>query len=342
MKVVEMFNHKGGVSKTTSTFHVAWMLTKLGKRVLIVDGDPQCNMTSLFLGDMFEDYYDNDATKRQNIKDGVSAAFEGKPNPIEAIECLSHPKNNMLYLIPGHMDLAEYESPLSLALLGSSSIVTLQNLPGAIYCLIERCAEQYNIDYTFIDMNPGLTALNQIFFMYADGFIAPVNPDPFSIMSLRTLSKTLPRWEKWYKANVESFQSAAYPLPEKTPGFIGEIIQRFNVRNKKPAKAYEDKISEIKDYIEQEFCTAMASESMLFDISNLISRGILQDHCLGEVPDYGSLIQRANEAMLPVFDLDQEAMQTQGLVYTRMDENREKFSKLYRKIGEVIIELLEV
>lgn len=40
-KVIVLFNHKGGVSKTTTTFNLAWKLTELGKKVLMVDGDPQ-------------------------------------------------------------------------------------------------------------------------------------------------------------------------------------------------------------------------------------------------------------------------------------------------------------
>jgi cellulose biosynthesis protein BcsQ len=44
-KVVALFNHKGDVSKTTTTFHLGWMLAKLGRSVLLVDADPQCNLS---------------------------------------------------------------------------------------------------------------------------------------------------------------------------------------------------------------------------------------------------------------------------------------------------------
>jgi len=43
MKTVAFFNHKVGVGKTTLTFNIAASLATLGKRVLIVDADPQCN-----------------------------------------------------------------------------------------------------------------------------------------------------------------------------------------------------------------------------------------------------------------------------------------------------------
>jgi len=49
-QVVAFFNHKGGVSKTTSAFHVGWKLAERGHKVLLVDADPQCNLTGLVLG----------------------------------------------------------------------------------------------------------------------------------------------------------------------------------------------------------------------------------------------------------------------------------------------------
>lgn len=71
-KVIVLFNHKGGVSKTTTTYHVGWKLTEYGKKVLLVDGDPQCNLTSLLLGEYFDEYYTNSQTSKNNIKDAVN------------------------------------------------------------------------------------------------------------------------------------------------------------------------------------------------------------------------------------------------------------------------------
>lgn len=41
LKTISLFNHKGGVSKTTTTFNLGWMLANLGKKVIMVDLDPQ-------------------------------------------------------------------------------------------------------------------------------------------------------------------------------------------------------------------------------------------------------------------------------------------------------------
>jgi len=44
-KRIVLFNHKGGVSKTTSVYNLSWMLSR-NHRVLVVDADPQCNLSS--------------------------------------------------------------------------------------------------------------------------------------------------------------------------------------------------------------------------------------------------------------------------------------------------------
>jgi chromosome partitioning protein len=50
MPIISLFNHKGGVSKTTTAFNLGWAMADRGHRVLMVDGDPQCNLTGTVLG----------------------------------------------------------------------------------------------------------------------------------------------------------------------------------------------------------------------------------------------------------------------------------------------------
>lgn len=338
-KIVVLFNHKGGVSKTTTTYNLAWALTRLGKKVLLVDGDPQCNLTGLLLGDKFDEYYSSDKTMHNNIKDAVKVAFEGKPNPIEAINCYTHIANAELYLIPGHMDLSEFDSALSLSLYSNNAISTLQNLPGAFYRLIELCAEKYCIDYVFIDMNPGLSAINQTFFMSSDAFIVPTNPDPFSLMALKTLTTILPRWKDWFERSKEYFLNASYPLPNTEMKFIGEVIQRFNLRNKKPASPYVRRIEEIKDYIENMFVPALASKNMTYDISVLIQKNILTDHCLAELSEFGALLQKANEYNIPVIAVTEQQIGV-GYVMEQMREKQSLITQSFEKMAGIILELV--
>lgn len=340
-KTIVLFNHKGGVSKTTSTYNLGWKLSALGKKVLLVDADPQCNLTSLLLGDNFDDYYINEPTSSANLKDAVRVAFEGKPRPILAIDCFTPDANPNLFLIPGHMDLSEYDPSLSLALNSNNAISTLQNLPGAFYELIKLCSEKYDIDYVLIDMNPGLSAINQTFFMSSDAFIIPTNPDPFSIMALKTLKAVLPRWKRWSLQSREIFKDASYPLPNTEMKFIGEIVQRFNLRNQRAARPYQGKIDEIKTYVEDELVPELEKHSMTYDISELIGSGRLENHCLAEISEFGALLQKANISMVPVFALTDQQIGETGPVLDQMTTNRDRFDRIFNNMAHVVMELVQ-
>ena len=332
-KIIVLFNHKGGVSKTTSTFNVGWKLAQEGKRVLLVDGDPQCNLTGLVLGaENFEDYYTNTRTEHANIKDAVSMAFEGKPQPIEAIECPQAVNNENLYLIPGHMDLSEYEPALSLSLNSNNAYTTLQNLPGAFYRLIECCVDRYQIDYVFIDMNPGLSSLNQVFFMMSDGFIVPTNPDVFSIMALRTIKKVLPRWKRQAIDFAQMFADASYPFPRARMLFLGEIIQRFNLRRGVAAGPYRKRISEIKRFVGKELLPTFKTEGM---IPEALSAGTESVCCIAEISEFGALQQKSQEARRPVFDLTKEQLGA-GIVGETNEMSRQRFDALFKKVADRI------
>lgn len=58
-KIIALFNNKGGVSKTTTTYNLGWMLTELGNKVLMVDSDPQCNLTGLSINSIKEAKLEN-------------------------------------------------------------------------------------------------------------------------------------------------------------------------------------------------------------------------------------------------------------------------------------------
>lgn len=339
-KVISIFNHKGGVSKTTTTYNLGWKLGNQGYKVLLVDGDPQCNLTGLLLKDEFESYYTGDK-KHNNLKDGVRPAFEGAPHPIKAIDCFSPSENSNLFLIPGHMDLSEYDPSLSLSLNSNNAITTLQNLPGSFYELIRLCAEKYSIDFVIIDMNPGLSAINQTFFISSDAFIIPTNPDPFSIMALNTMQKILPRWKQWAINSIPFFETATYPLPQKDCKFIGEIIQRFNLRNNKPAAAYNDTINEIHEFIEGAFINTLNRFNMVCDIEAAKSVGYIDSHCLAQIPEFGALIQRSHEYGLPIFSLSDDQMGTRGKVQDRMLEKQEDLNELFENMANAMVEIIK-
>jgi len=333
-----VFNHKGGVSKTTSVYNIGWMLSK-SHRVLLVDGDPQCNLSGLILGDDFEKYYLDDATKRQNIKDGVSDTFSGRPVPISAVSCFSAPRAPNLFLLAGHANLPEYDAALTFAQTANNALTTLQNLPGAFNELLRLTEEKYNIEYTIIDLNPGLSAINQNLFLSSDRFIVPTNPDPFSLMALDTLKTILPRWVAWKRASNALFADSAYPLYNGTPKFIGSLIQRFNIRKGKAAKPYRDNIAEINDRIRDALVPALKEAGMMLPYDSYGAL-VAAEYCLGQIPDFQGLLPKANDAGVPVFEITNQEIGETGPVLDNMIEKRKMFRAQFSQISDQISRLM--
>src|SRR6266850_988911 len=75
---IALFNHKGGVGKTTLTVNLAFALADMGKTVLLVDSDPQCNLTSyLVQADVVDKWLDeSDGKNGQTIWSALSPLIE--------------------------------------------------------------------------------------------------------------------------------------------------------------------------------------------------------------------------------------------------------------------------
>jgi cellulose biosynthesis protein BcsQ len=196
---VALFNHKGGVSKTTTVFNLGWMLAELDYTVVMVDADPQCNLTGMVLGyrgaDELESFYVRHG--ENTLRSGLAPAFEAQPRAIEPVALAGVEGQPGLHLLAGDLRLAEYEVTLGIAQELSAAIQALQNLPGSLNYLIDRTAEAAGADYVLIDMSPGLGPVNQNLVAISDYVVVPTAPDFFSVMAIDSLSRVLPRWQAW-------------------------------------------------------------------------------------------------------------------------------------------------
>lgn len=338
MRIV-FFNHKGGVSKTTTTFHLGWKLAQRGHRVLLVDADPQCNLSGIIMQDGFEKYYTEEATKRRNLMDGVNSAFQGRPEPIKAFDCFEVPNNDNLFLLPGHPNLTELEPALSFAQTSNNAFATMQNLPGAFNALIEKCCDHHDIEYVMIDLNPGLSAINQNFFSISDLFIVPTNPDPFSLMAIRTLSEVLPRWNNASKQMHSTFANSSYPFPAHNPKFGGIVIQRFNIRSGRPSAPFRNNMDEILQTVSAEFIPKLRQHNMLLEDDLYTQTGNTVDYCLAEIPDFQSLLPQSHKFGIPVFFLTDNQIERTGTVLRQMIGRRNEFNQMFVEFASKVEEI---
>lgn len=352
-----LFNHKGGVGKTTSAYNIGWKLTQKGYRVLLVDGDSQVNLTARALGEKFEEYYDeNSQTSLHNIYDAVRPIFEGRPSPIEPFDCPVAENGNNLFVLPGHPDLSSLEGQISLAQETRGTLSVTKNLPGALHQLISLAEDRHNIDFSIIDINPGLGALNQNFFMISDSFIVPTNPDPFSLMSLKTLGLEIEKWVNWKESFGSAFSDANYPLPDGSTKFLGALHSRFNRHKSKAAGRYHERLSQIDDRIESELAPKLLLSGCLFSSAAYKSAAKVKLpeaardpdkkrlYALARIPDFAQVSHIAAELGKPVFNINDTDLQSLGLrgnVKTSVQDNIKIFDEIFDAVCDKIVTIIK-
>lgn len=345
-KVIALFNHKGGVSKTTTTFNLGWMLAEMGHRVVMVDTDPQCNLTGLVMDfdttRDFDQFYASNPDS--NIQAGLAPAFESQPRPIKAVKCVEVTGRPGLLLVPGHVNLSEYEVTLGIAQELSGSLQALRNLPGAFRYFVDRVAEDNRADYVLVDMSPSLGALNQNFLMTSDFFLVPAAPDYFCVMAIESLTAILPKWIEWAKraANVEPLKTASYPFPTPTLKFLGTVIQRYRPRKGKAAEGFQTWIDQINSRVSDrlfptlsKFGTTLPSE--VYAAAEVkASKG----YCLAEIADFNSLITASQKHQTPVFALTDEMFDHVGTVLQQDKQKRDEFKETFTFLAGRVVQLV--
>lgn len=333
MKVISFFNHKGGVSKTTTVYHVGWKLNQMGKRVLLVDTDSQCNLTLTCIGEnQYEEFVNTQP--ENNIKYCLDTAFYSKPQLIEAPDCVQVKEREGLYLLPGSFEITEFEVQLGISFQLSNSFSTMNSLPGSFYYLFKKCAEKFNIDYVLVDLNPSLSAINQALISSSDFFILPTSPDYFSQMAVKSMSRVLPLWEKWAEQARNVYSSSTYPLPMLKPKFLGYTVNDFNIRNNNPTAAFAQIINKLDEMISNALYPALQSVGMT------ISGDTRQSLCMAKISNFQHLQAKYQEYGIPVYALTEGQIGTVGNVLAEHKRKQAYFDDIYSSFAQQIISIV--
>ena len=168
-KRISIFNHKGGVGKTTLTLNLAAALTTLGSRVLLVDADPQCNLTSYLVSDeVVDDLLDeSDSNRGQTIWSALK--------PVHEVLGSYHIKRPIewgienLYLMPGDIRLSEFETDLA-EYWAQCLQRKMRGFRGttAVSEMVNAIAGDLGADYVFFDSGPNIGPLNRAVLLDCD------------------------------------------------------------------------------------------------------------------------------------------------------------------------------
>ncbi len=175
-KIISFSNQKGGVGKTTSCVNIAAQIAKKGKRVLLIDMDPQGNATS-GLG-----------LQKSKIKRTVYDVLIGN---FDAKDVVLKTNFNNLWAIPANIELAGAE--LELHEMDETYNFTKLSLDSI----------QNDFDYIFIDCPPSLGMLTVKALSISDGIVIPMQCEFYSLEGMSQLLNTVKRIRKAYNPDLQ-------------------------------------------------------------------------------------------------------------------------------------------
>jgi chromosome partitioning protein len=173
-KVIAIVNQKGGVAKTVTALNLGYALSEMGKKVLLIDFDPQSSLTVCF-------GYDNTDSINTTIYNLMALAIEEKNLPEKDKYILS---TGNIDLIPCNLELSAIEIAL----------VNVMSRELILKSIIDEIKEDY--DYVIIDCSPSLGMLTINALAACDSVIIPVTPQYLSAKGLELLLKNIIRVKK--------------------------------------------------------------------------------------------------------------------------------------------------
>lgn len=322
MKMIALFNNKGGVGKTTYLYHAAHLLASENKKVLMVDCDSQCNLTEYAMDDQgIERCWNEKGNSIYQVIENVSKGI-GDYSPK-----LPEQLNDNLYIVPGDLLLSNYEDNLgeswTRALGGAESSLRIQ---AAIYRYIKWAAAQVSADIVLVDLGPNLGSLNRAILGGCDYFIVPIAPDLFSIRGTENLGNKLLLWrQEWELCNERNKSELDIPLGK--PAFMGYVMQQQTLRknNKGMTKGWSIFGDKLRRAVKQNIIEKLEpfGQVMAFNNEN--------DLELDRIPNLNSLIPYSLAAGKPIFECASSDGLT-GAHITRAKESVQYFNKGQRKI----------
>ena len=330
-KKLVFFNNKGGVGKTTLAYNTAVKFAEKGYKTVLIDLDPQCNLSSLALGNYFLEQ-DLFSGNDENIYGVLKKVIEGGGDINKNIQFQSVLKN--LSILPGNLKLSNYENSL-ISSWGEAAQGVERGFfsTSAIDRFLNKKGLAEEIDLFIIDTSPTLGLLNRVVFLGSDYFLTPLMPDAFSVQGIENLGSTFENWKNnWKKTARVLAKDQGISSDKVLDGeglFIGYIVNSYNQYGKKPIKANTDWMQKIpksvKKYLSEKHCrNGLVTDSYKIPIA--------------QIKDYGQLSPLSQEKNKAIFNLTpKDGFEN----ITGTQENLEQSKKEFIQLTENIISILK-
>ena len=205
-KIISVANQKGGVGKTTTTVNLSTILAKKGKKVLLIDTDPQGNATS-GLG---------------VSKDVELSVYDILIGDTEFDETLQETAVKNLKVCPSNISLAGAEVQL----------VSMMSREQRLKTKLDKIKDQY--DYILIDCPPSLGLVTLNAFTASDSVLIPVQCEYFALEGLGQLLNTVNLVKKHLNKNLE-IEGALLTMYDARTNLSNQVVKEVK-------KYFEDKV----------------------------------------------------------------------------------------------------
>jgi len=205
-RVISIANQKGGVGKTTTAVNISAILAKKGKKVMLIDADPQGNASS---GLGLE-------------KEVDSSLYDVLINDVEIIDTLQNTAIKTLKVCPSNMDLAGAEVELV------SEMSREQRLKEKLDEVKE------NFDFIIIDCPPSLGLITLNAFTASDSVLIPVQCEYFALEGLGQLLNTINLVKKHLNKSLE-IEGAVLTMYDMRTNLSNQVVKEVK-------RYFEDKV----------------------------------------------------------------------------------------------------
>lgn len=175
-KTVSVINQKGGVGKTTTAVNLSAAIGALGRRVLLVDIDPQGNSTSGY------------GINKRDIK---NSTYEMLINGVKASEILINTKFKNVDLLPSNINLAGAEVEM----------IGIERRENLVKTALAEIWDNY--DFTFLDCPPSLGLITINALCASDSFLVPIQCEYYALEGLAQLMATVRQIKRLYNPSIE-------------------------------------------------------------------------------------------------------------------------------------------
>jgi len=248
MKIISVLNYKGGVGKTTVTANLASELAYKGKKVLLLDMDPQASLTFSFFT---PDHWNEHLKQSKTIKNWFDSITQGTVKPYlgdlvcepKNVNDIVKPKNGRVHIIPSHLGLINVELELA-TLLGAANMTQAKKnyikVHGKLREDLQNFGEKNEYDIILIDCPPNFNIVTKNAIIASDNILIPAKPDYLSTLGIDYLQKSLKDLVKDFNEYAETLDD----VEDANPIILGVVFTMIQIYVREPIAAQRRFISQ--------------------------------------------------------------------------------------------------